>query len=444
MQNDIYLLSLTVSGIKNIEKPVTLNFYKQGINKDFDPEKYRIKAIYGENGAGKSAIITAVEIFRNIIFDESYLANPENQRFLSALINKKTSCYRFECEVLEDADNSNLIFKYSIEIKKNENDKFEIMYERMEVRSGDYANSKYKDIYLVNNGDLEYISGTEEFKNEIGRLTINLLKTKTFLSIFYMNYNIIKGVKHVDRMFILSWFCFLLLSLKIKVYLGDEDRHELYFAKKQLDEKYIDDDTSWNIIEQYTNIIKTYISVNETKVLKDNYGRYVKKVKRLCRFIKLFKQELKDIEIDKKEYGEFYNCELILDYGDYKIAKEFESTGIKKLIRLYDSLDFAADSGIVFIDEMDSNINDIYLCRIIEFFMYYGSGQLCFTTHNIDPMSVLKKNKKSIDFLSNDNVIIPWTSNGNNTPDKCYKNGLIKKLPFNIDSSDFIGILGVE
>ena len=54
-----YLLSLKISGIKNIEVPIELNFYKKTINNsDFDPEKYRIKAIYGENGSGKTAIIS--------------------------------------------------------------------------------------------------------------------------------------------------------------------------------------------------------------------------------------------------------------------------------------------------------------------------------------------------------------------------------------------------
>ena len=70
-----YLLSLKISGIKNIEVPIELNFYKKTINNsDFDPEKYRIKAIYGENGSGKTAIITAVKILQNFLTDKNYLA----------------------------------------------------------------------------------------------------------------------------------------------------------------------------------------------------------------------------------------------------------------------------------------------------------------------------------------------------------------------------------
>ena len=51
MGNLFYLLNLSVSGIKCIEKEVRLDFYKKTVDKDFDPEKYRVKAIYGENGS---------------------------------------------------------------------------------------------------------------------------------------------------------------------------------------------------------------------------------------------------------------------------------------------------------------------------------------------------------------------------------------------------------
>ena len=67
MDNMYYLLNITVSGIKCIEEEVRLDFYKKIVDKKFDPDKYRIKAIYGENGSGKSAIITAIKIFQDII-----------------------------------------------------------------------------------------------------------------------------------------------------------------------------------------------------------------------------------------------------------------------------------------------------------------------------------------------------------------------------------------
>ena len=44
--------------------------------------KHRIKAIYGENGSGKTAIITSVKLLQNLLMDKSYLADYDTQRSL--------------------------------------------------------------------------------------------------------------------------------------------------------------------------------------------------------------------------------------------------------------------------------------------------------------------------------------------------------------------------
>ena len=129
-------------------------------------------------------------------------------------------------------------------------------------------------------------------------------------------------------------------------------------------------------------------------------------------------------------------------YEDYSLDKEFESRGIKKMMDLFNYLDAASAGGIVFIDELDSNINDVYLDKLIEYFVYYGKGQLCFTSHNLSPMSVLKGNRNAINFISSINTVHTWTKSGNLSPENAYKNGFIEDSPFNVDSSDFRGILG--
>lgn len=55
-------------------------------------------------------------------------------------------------------------------------------------------------------------------------------------------------------------------------------------------------------------------------------------------------------------------------------------------------------------------------------------------------MDILKRHKLSIDFLSEDNKIYPWKTNGNYSPSKLYRNGMIEGSPFNVDSIDFIGV----
>ena len=184
------------------------------------------------------------------------------------------------------------------------------------------------------------------------------------------------------------------------------------------------------------------ISISENYVPKTRYVKFENTIEKLCEFIRIFKADLQNIEIDKKENHEYYVCDLIMVYDSYKIHAEFESTGIKKLIRLFAFIREMVNGGIVFIDEFDSNLHDVYLCALLEYLMQYGEGQLCFTTHNVGPMDILKQNKKSSDFLSEDHKIYPWRTNGNYSPSKLYRNGMIEESPFNVDAIDFIGVFG--
>jgi AAA15 family ATPase/GTPase len=440
MDNMYYLLNVTVAGVKCIEEEIRLDFYKKIVNQKFDADKYRIKAIYGENGSGKSAIITAVKIFQDIICNSQYLSESKNQKLLDELINKKTQHYKFKCEFLCRLEKDNIIFAYELQLKKNESGLYEIVYEKLSERSGNYSNSRYKSIYEVSNGKLIFVNAQNENYSMIEKMTYNLLGKSSFLNIYFFNFNNFNKDTVTDstRIYVRVCIC-MVLAFIIKVYLDEEDKHELYFIKKVFSERIKNDN---NYISENVLEIMDSLSVTDSIIPKNNFDIYVEKINNLTAFLRIFKHDLKSIEIDKKDDGDNYRCDLNLNYGDYLINKEFESTGIKKLIKLYDCFDAASKYGIVFIDEMDSNLNDVYLCKIIEYFMYYGKGQLCFTTHNLDPMSVLKENKYSIDFLSSDNKLVSWVSKGNATPDNYFKNGMIENIPFNIDATDFIGVFG--
>lgn len=440
MDNMYYLLNVTVAGVKCIEEEIRLDFYKKIVNQKFDADKYRIKAIYGENGSGKSAIITAVKIFQDIICNSQYLSESKNQKLLDELINKKTQHYKFKCEFLCRLEKDNIIFAYELQLKKNESGLYEIVYEKLSERSGNYSNSRYKSIYEVSNGKLIFVNAQNENYSMIEKMTYNLLGKSSFLNIYFFNFNNFNKDTVTDstRIYVRVCIC-MVLAFIIKVYLDEEDKHELYFIKKVFSERIKNDN---NYISENVLEIMDSLSVTDSIIPKNNFDIYVEKINNLTAFLRIFKHDLKSIEIDKKDDGDNYRCDLNLNYGDYLINKEFESTGIKKLIKLYDCFDAASKYGIVFIDEMDSNLNDVYLCKIIEYFMYYGKGQLCFTTHNLDPMSVLKENKYSIDFLSSDNKLVSWVSKVNATPDNYFKNGMIENIPFNIDATDFIGVFG--
>ena len=254
------------------------------------------------------------------------------------------------------------------------------------------------------------------------------------------------GKKELFGFLAASMLTLFVFGSTIFVYKEQSDDHIDYVVSRLLpaDKDDLGDDSNTkDILESMSAINQSFLnefSIDSNYISKEKYARFADEVEKLQRFIRIFKPDLKKIDIDKKENGDVYVCSLIMVYDSYSVNAEFESTGIKKLIRLYAYLNAMVKGGIVFIDEFDSNLHDVYLCALLEYLMEYGEGQLCFTTHNVGPMDILKRNKKSIDFISLDHRAYPWIANGNYSPSSLYRSGMIEGSPFNVDSIDFIGV----
>ena len=443
----IYLVNYRVKGIKTLEEEVSLSFYKKTITMPLDTKEYNIKGIYGINGSGKSGIVASVDILRNLLLDDGYLNNPMVQKNLDAIINKKSKELFISADFLAEYKEKTYLYRYEILLKKTVTDKYAISSEKLSYRLATSKKDDFNSLIEVKNGiiDYIYIKNDEELKNTFIQHTLNLLSMSAVSSVFldkmYPYEEQINNIISLDGVLLL-----INLGIRMKVYMDQSDNHIDYLLKNMLmytmetdnDDTYIDSLRKGAVRLNRSSI--DAISGGTDLIAKPIYTRYEKKVKRLKEFIKIFKPDLTDISIDRKEDGDNYVCNLNMVYGDYVVHTEFESTGVKKLIRLFDFLQNMVQGGIVFIDEFDSNLHDVYLCALLEYLMEYGKGQLCFTTHNVGPMDVLKRNKKSIDFLSIDHKIYPWTTNGNYSPSKLYRNGMIEGSPFNVDSIDFIGI----
>ena len=420
---DIYLTNYSVNGIKTLDKTVSLSFYKKTINKEPDTQEYNIKGIYGMNGSGKSGIVTSVEILRNLIIDTGYLNNPVAQKHLDAIVNKKVGELSIEAEFIAKSGAQLLLFQYEI-----------------------------------CDGEIIFMYGLEEengFVVEIRNKTMNLLTTGSACALIYVNmlysgdgnYSFYREDK-VARVIMNAISVLFSFGHKLHVYLDESDDHKPYMIQNTI--LSCDDVDSQNaklyslignIFELQNENINVIFS-NRNMIAKPRLDKFIETINKLYEFLHIFKSDLMGIEIDKKENGDFWMCDLVMVYDSYKIHAEFESTGIKKLIKLFVYVREMVRGGIVFIDEFDSNLHDVYLCALLEYLMEYGEGQLCFTTHNVGPMDVLKQHKKSIDFLSEDHQIYPWKTNGNYSPSKLYRNGMIEGSPFNVDAIDFIGVFG--
>ena len=446
---DIYLSNYTVKGIKTLDEKVSLSFYKKIITSDMNTQEYNIKGIYGMNGSGKSAIVASVNILKNLLMNPGYLNNPIVQKELDSMINKKMSELIIDVEYITNSFDVFMIFSYSIILSKDLTGKYIISCEKFKTRRATSSKDAMMTIFEVVNGEIKTINGNEddEVLQQIMKKTTNLLSTNSMCALFLEK---ILTQREVwcgkENSFIFASMCVLyIFANKIYVCMEQSDDHREHIAQNVFG---CGENNETELSKLVENILHTErfdfntITGVQNIVNKEKYVYFEKTIDKLCEFIRIFKSDLLNIEIDKKINQDVYVCDLIMVYDSCKIHAEYESTGIKKLIRLYAYLKKMVEGNIVFIDEFDSNLHDVYLCALLEYLMEYGEGQLCFTTHNVGPMDVLRQHKKSIDFLSVDHKIYSWKTNGNYSPAKLYRSGMIEGSPFNIDSIDFIGVFG--
>lgn len=446
---NVYLLNYSVKGIKTLDQLISLSFYKKTISKNPDTQDYNVKGIYGMNGSGKSAIITSVDILRNLLINSGYLNDPIVQGNLSEIINKKTEELFIGAEYLVNLKDLFMIFRYEIKLLKDKTGKYVIAYECLSSKNANSKNDFMETVFEVKDGELIFIGKSENdmFAKVIQQKTTNLLINTSMCALFYDKIIIAEKETHRNDLF-KSLLTLLILGKKIHVYLDQSDDHKDYLLQRscgyseELENGNLNRDSLLDHFVEMDGECLNVIAVTKNIVLKSMYEDFQRSVEGLYEFLHIFKSDLQGIEIDKKEYHDAFICSLIMVYDSYRIHAEFESTGIKKLIKLFVYIKEMVHGGIVFIDEFDSNLHDVYLCALLEYLMQYGGGQLCFTTHNIGPMDILKQHKKSIDFLSVDHKIYSWTTNGNYSPSRLYRNGMIEGSPFNVDSIDFIGVFG--
>lgn len=437
---NIYLINYAVKGIKNLDDWAELSFYNKTIRKPFSIRKFNVKGIYGTNGAGKSGIIRSAEILKHLLIDPYFLSDSYVQSLLNDLINKKTKTLSIRTDFLHCDDKTMRLYHYEITVEKNHLDTYVITSESLSVKNATSSRSPEKELYHTFNGVLSISVNNNKNSEKLIDQTKNLLSNASLLAVVINNQELQRDdEKNMlwDNLGSLLYFAF-----SIFVYMDSGDDHRSFYLDQFLSDKNeYNDSTLLELSRRIGRMSGRTSSAFSTKrmlVKKEQFEEFEKSVSQLSEFIKIFKNTLITIDIDKRENGDNYICSLVMKYNDYSIDAEFESTGIKKLIRLFDYLEKMVHGGIVFIDELDSNLHDVYLCALLEYLMENAEGQLCFTTHNIGPMDILRKNKKSIDFLSTDHKIYSWTNNGNYSPSSLYRNGMIEGSAFNVFSFDFL------
>lgn len=434
-----YLLEYAVNGIKSLNKEIKLSFYNNILTKDIDLKGNNIKAIYGENGSGKSAIVHGIEFYKNIMSFSNDFNSSMSKEYYKELINKETKnvylsfIYAFVDDNNKSKKTTN-VYKHVIEFGLDEYDNLIIKKEDFLKLNGTkrIKDENFNILFSSENGKLLKLDFSKKINNTLKKITANTLESNSFLMTFY------KYIRKSEKKYALLDILDLIVGVGFQanlLYINlAGDNHHGYSMSKLLESN----DEITNDIKELLNKPSFIINSRLNKIAKDNFSSYEKYIKKVETFIKLFKKNLYSIDIKTTEDSEYYYCELLFNYKTYVVSEEYESTGIKKLTKLYSSFESMYKGCVLFIDEFDANLHDVYFTELVKFLMENAKGQLIITTHNISLMECIKKNKHSIDFLSSDSILVPWVKNGNYKPSVVYKEGMIPYSPFNIEANDFM------
>ena len=438
------LLYAKIDGFKCIKEPVEIQF----ANKTLDDKLFErplVKAIYGSNGTGKSAIVYAFDVYRKTIIDSTFLAVENATGNLKDMINQTTKCATvdlfFAVKTIQTAKGR--VFHHTLKYFLKDGEVV-LGYEKLSHVKGQFWSSEQSEetIYEVENGEIkEILIDDEGIKQDIIDKSKNLLSTNSLLN---KALDVLNSNSDIDKkcpqfsLYVISAYIFI---FSLIIFIDEKDSNKMTIAKANATIK------SLNRLEKsgIKNVKEFVVDDEVDEVLIKNFDAYKKEVDSIAKFLKIFKPNLKKIEIQKDVMSsEKYLCKKVLVYVDgSRIDSKYESNGIKKLMKLFPLLSTSNIFGILIIDEMDSNIHDVYLCKLIEYFAYYSQCQLIFTTHNLGPMEVLDntKLKYSIDFVNN-SKITSWKKNGNYSVVNVYRSGAIPNCPFNINAADFVKVIG--
>ena len=440
-----WIIRFTTKGIKNIDKLTSVNFYNNSVSKGktIDLEKKNIKGIFGINGAGKSAYVLAVDIYNSITTKSDYLVQDFNKNLLNELINKATKELFLEnvfaVSKEDDSDKVEEVLKHTVVIYSSVNEFNQKVYrisEKLEKLRGNTINSNYEEIYNVNDGKLtvsDKCIDSDLFKDEYSnRLDQSTLSSYLLNSLAKKNTDVELGKGSLLLYLFYTYFN----ANSTKCFIDNDDIHDgIRFNDIAI--------SNAKISKMFDNYIVTF-RINGDIISRDDFDKYQAQVESLKRFIQILKPNLKDIRVDYRIDGDNYRCNKIFVYDDYEVDEEYESTGIKRIVKMYAYLNLAMKGYKIFIDELDANISGVFLDRLLEFFAENGQGQLCFTSHNIMSMNILKQYKNSITVFGETGKVVNVVKNGHYQPVNLYYEGFVEDSPFNINSFDFYKSFGME
>ena len=371
-----------------------------------------IRGIYGQNGSGKTSIISAMSLIKNIFSGmplpediDKYIKYGENESEINVLFFIENDKGKYKA-------------KYSIIIAKNE-EGFFIQRETLSYWDQSNENDNWNKVKVLIDNQYDKSSISPKYRNDE-------------ISGLFPDYNdliVMKKIKFRDHQsFIFSDELLRILDSNSNT-MGDEFsilqtlNHYAVFNLLIIDNKQMAlsnanillpinfKNYEGNIqrsmgvmpigLEKATYLPKFAITEIQTSLDSSNMV--------LSEIIPGLTIKLQEVSVRISKSGqEEVAVELMSCRDGVEIAIRYESDGIKKIVAIIHLLIsmFNYSSMTLLIDELDSGVFEYLLGEILEILEERGKGQLIFTSHNLRPLEVLSKNSLVFTTTNPDNRYI--------------------------------------
>ncbi len=362
--------------------------------------------IYGQNGTGKTAIIDALELIKDLLlglaFDKNYqhyFTKSSTNASLSVLFlfynDDERFQLRYTIEFLHVLNEGYKISQESICHADWNNEKEDFSKEKEILNFSLFNSTSYLSPQAVYDA---LISENEEHKINLQvakkivlRENVSSLFSSENLTIFSESKNplIEKCFKAIlllqdyanNNLFIISNHRLGLRNLSFALPLEQKKNNTI------LSRTFVNlmiDSASPLTKEQFTHLKKLIENINLV------LGKIVPN---LSLILHNFAPK-----IDENTGKELMQVQLLSKREDIQIPLACESSGILKIISLLNLLICVHNeaSMCLVVDELDAGIHEFLLGEILTAFEHYAQGQLIFTSHNLRPLEML--NKTSIIF----------------------------------------------
>ena len=350
--------------------------------------------IYGENGAGKSNIISSIYCLQSLF--DTMLIRDDLQEMMQ-MLNEKDGEEKIPDRLLEQIRKAlkttkDIIAEYktinstknmSIKLHFRLNDKNGVYYieldnEKIVREKLEYLLNKNKGVYFdIDSNDID--------SNDINSKS-NLLNNNIICSQEYKNQLLGK----IDKF----WGKHSLMAI-LKNDLDDKSES---FMLKNLSENfqrvlefiftinYKVKEGNSREVGKYTANNKIFKDIKSGKISKDRLNDLTNCEKMINDIFSKLYADIKKAYYKKVENGNYIEYELYFKKmisGELRdININIESTGTQQILRLIPFIITAIKGGIVLIDEFDSGIHDLMVRAILQNVNKYLQGQLILTTHN--------------------------------------------------------------